>query len=140
LRWRGDYIDGSGAIGNQQTNSIGGQKMTNHLDEEMHGDAVAVHFRDKNIDTELASGGVGEELYALVSRFDGAKLVLSFSGVEFLCSAMLGKLISANKRMADKGGLLRLCEMCPNIRAVFRFTRLDRIFDIRDTVALALEA
>jgi anti-anti-sigma regulatory factor len=53
---------------------------------------------------------------------------------------MFGKLLSVKKTMAEKGGLLRLCEICPNIRLIFRHTHLDQILDIRDTETEALES
>jgi len=79
------------------------------------------------------------ELYAIVHRPDCLKLVLNFSVVEFLSSAMLGKLLSAKKMLAQKGGVLRLCEVCPTIRMIFKLTHLDHILDIRETEAEAVE-
>jgi anti-sigma B factor antagonist len=76
---------------------------------------------------------LGEELYAVVGRPDCRKLVLDFSNVDFLSSAMLGKLVIINRKMKEKGGALRLCSVCPNIRLIFKYTVLDTIFDIRDT-------
>jgi anti-sigma B factor antagonist len=82
--------------------------------------------------------GLGQELYAVVARPDCLKLVLNFSGVDFLSSAMLGKAVTVMKMMAEKNGVLRLCEMCPNVRLVFKHTCLDRILDIRETEADAI--
>jgi len=113
--------------------------MSEHLRVDRHGDFLVVHFLDKDIHTEFAVGSVGDELYGIIARPDCSKLVLNFSGVEFLCSAMLGKLISAKRMMAQKGGLLRLCEVCPDIRLMFRYTRLDHIFDIPQTETEALQ-
>ena len=58
--------------------------------------------------------------------------------MEFLSSAMLGKLVSMNRKMEDKGGTLRLCGVCPNIRLIFKFIVLDTSFDIRDTQSDAI--
>jgi anti-sigma B factor antagonist len=114
--------------------------MTKHTRVERLGDALVVYFHDSRITGELAIAGLGEELYAIVGRPDCLKLVLDFSDVEFLSSAMLGKLISINHKMKEKGGIFRLCGVCPNICLIFKFTALDTIFDIRDTAAEAAEA
>ena len=106
-----------------------------HLYVEKRGDAVIVQFLDSKIVAELAISTLGDELYAVAKRPDCQMLVLNFSAVEFLSSAMLGKLVALNRMMADKGGVLRLCEICPNIEIIFRHTNLDRILDIRDTEA-----
>ncbi|MGA2621191.1 MAG: STAS domain-containing protein [Thermoguttaceae bacterium] len=112
--------------------------MGKHLRVKKNADALVVHFLDRDIHAELAIMGLGQELYAVVARPDCLKLVLNFSGVDFLSSAMLGKAVTVMKMMAEKNGVLRLCEMCPNVRLVFKHTCLDRILDIRETEADAI--
>jgi anti-anti-sigma regulatory factor len=51
---------------------------------------------------------------------------------------MFGKIITVKKMMAGKNGVLRLCEMCPNVRLIFTLTCLDHILDIRETEADAI--
>jgi anti-sigma B factor antagonist len=113
--------------------------MNKHFRVDRHADVLAAHFLDKSIHADLAISSLGDELYAIVGRPDCLKLVLNFSNVEFLSSAMLGKLLSAKKMMAEKGSVLRLCEICTNIRMIFTVTHLDHILDIRDTEAGAVE-
>jgi anti-sigma B factor antagonist len=124
---------------NTLANAKGEQNMSKHLRVKRHADVLVVHFLDKSIHADLAIAGLWNELYAIAGRPDCLKLVLNFSNLEFLCSAMLGKLLSAKKMMAEKSGVLRLCEICPNIRMVFGLTHLDQILDIRDTEAEAVE-
>lgn len=114
--------------------------MTKHTQVERVDDALVVHFLDSKITGELAISGLDEELYAIVGRPDCQKLVLNFGNVDFFSSAMLGKLISTSRKMKEKGGILRLCEVCPNIRLIFKYANLETIFDIRDTQADAVEA
>ena len=114
--------------------------MSKHTQVERLDDAMVVYFHDSTITGELAISGLGEELYAIVGRPDCQKLVLDFSNVEFLSSVMLGKLIRINQKMKEKGGILRLCGVCPNIRLIFKYTHLDTIFDIRDTQPDAVKA
>jgi len=118
----------------------GGENLSQHLRAKRHAEFLVVHFLDASIHTDLVNGSLGNELYAVVGRPDCSKLVLNFSGVQFLCSSMLGKLIAATKMMSQKGHPLRLCEICPHIRTILRRTRLDQILDIRNTEAEALES
>jgi len=111
-----------------------------HLRVERVDDSLVVHFLDTRIVAELAISTLGSELYSIVNRPDCQKLVLDFSTVQFLSSAMLGKLISANRKMRDKGGTLRLCEVCSNIRTILKYTCLDQLLDIRATQAEAIAA
>ncbi len=111
-----------------------------HFRVERCADALLCHFLDSRIAAEPAISTVGGELYAVVDRPDCHKLVLDFSNVEFLSSAMLGKLISVNRKMKEKGGVLVLCEICPNIRTILKYTRFEQIVNIRDTQADAVAA
>lgn len=111
-----------------------------HLRVERSADTLVVHFLDSRITAELAISSLGSELYAVVDRPDCQKLVLDFSAVDFLSSAMLGKLVSASRKMKEKGGVLKLCKICPNIHTILKYTRVEQILDIRDTQADALAA
>ena len=86
--------------------------MTKHVQIERIDDVVVVHFHDSKITGELAISGLGDELYAIVDRPDCQKLVLDFSNVDFLSSAMLGKLVIINRKMKERGGTFRLCGVC----------------------------
>lgn len=111
-----------------------------HLRIDRCADTLLVHFLDSKIAAEVAISTLGSELYSVVNRPDCQKLVLDFSDVEFISSAMLGKLITANRMMKEKGGVLRLCEICPNIRTILKYTCLEQILDIQDTQADAVAA
>jgi anti-sigma B factor antagonist len=111
-----------------------------HFQIEKREGILIVRFLDRRLSAELAISTVGDELYAVAARPDCRDLVLDFSAVEFFTSAMFGKLLTLNKTMASKGGTLRLCEICPNLRIMFRLTHLERILDIRETLADAISA
>lgn len=61
------------------------------------------------------------------------RLVLDFSGVEFVDSSFLGLLVVVLKRSTTSGGEVRLCSLQDPIRNVFELMRLDRLFEIYDT-------
>jgi anti-anti-sigma factor len=102
------------------------------------GGAMIVGFIESKIDEEMTITSLGKELQAVTAQPDCRKLILKFSGVELIASAMLGKLISTNRRMDEKGGTMIMCEMGDNVRTVFRITKLDNILKICETEADAL--
>ncbi|MGA2502119.1 MAG: STAS domain-containing protein, partial [Tepidisphaeraceae bacterium] len=67
-----------------------------------------------------------------------SKLVIDFSPVEFLSSAMIGKLISLNHKVKLCKSALRLCNLRPEIRNIFHLCNIERVFDIREDQAAAV--
>jgi len=97
-----------------------------------------VQFADRKILDELAIQEIQDELLKLVTdRDDGNRLVLSFANVDHLSSAALGMLITLNKRVKEKKGTLKLSDIKPQIFEVFKITRLNKMFDIYDTLEQA---
>ena len=104
------------------------------------GDVTVVHFRDQKIIEDLGIQELGQELFHLIDQENRKKLVLNFASVDFLSSAALGKLITLDKKVKAREGVLKLCNIRPEIYEVFAITRLNRLFDIKDDEADALAA
>ena len=102
------------------------------------GDVTIVRFRDQKIIEDINIQELGKELVRLVEGDHRAKLLLNFSSVDFLSSAALGKLITLEKKVRARGGVLKLTNIRPEIYEVFAITRLNRLFDIKDDEADAL--
>jgi anti-sigma B factor antagonist len=66
-------------------------------------------------------------------------LVIDFSSVRFLSSAVLGLLIRISKRINENKGRLKLCCISPRIYDIFKITRLDEIFEIYPDVKKAMQ-
>ena len=111
-----------------------------HLEVNQVGEITVVHFRDQKIIEDFGIQELGQELFDLVQVENRNKLVLNFSSVDFLSSAALGKLITLDKKIKAQGGMLKLCNIRPEIYEVFAITRLNRLFDIKDDEAEALAA
>ena len=92
-----------------------------------------VEFLDRNILDEANIQKIGEELASLIESAEEPKLLISFANVDHLSSAALGALITVNNKVRGKGGQLRLADIDPQIYEVFVITRLNQLFDIRDT-------
>lgn len=104
---------------------------------EIEGVAV-VRFMDRKILDELVIQDLGQELFSLVEQENHKNLLLNFTNVEFLSSAALGKLISLHKKVERAGGVLKLSNIRPEIFDVFKITRLNEKFDIKDEQEEAL--
>ena len=106
--------------------------------EEINGVTVA-KFTDKKILDEGNIQLIGNQLFSLVDEDRRQKIVLDFSNVEYLSSAALGKLITMDKKVKAISGKLRFCNIRSDILEVFKITRLDKLFQIRDNQEKALE-
>jgi anti-sigma B factor antagonist len=104
------------------------------------GSVTVVSFIDRKILDAANIQELGEELYKLVEDDGCRSILLDFGNVEFLSSAALNKLIILDKKIKDHAGALKLCNLLPEIREVFVITRLNQLFDIRDTQDAALNA
>jgi anti-sigma B factor antagonist len=104
------------------------------------GDVTVIRFRDRKIVEDINIQELGVEMFRLVETDNRGKLVLNFSTVDFLSSAALGKLITLDKKVKAKGGVLKLSNIRPEIYEVFAITRLNRLFDIKEDEADALAA
>ncbi|MBU0717303.1 MAG: STAS domain-containing protein [Planctomycetes bacterium] len=99
-----------------------------------------VEFTDRKILEELSISEIGDTLAGLINAHPGIKLLLCFKGVDHLSSAALGVLITLNKRVQEQNGVLKLSNITPQIYEVFKITRLNKLFDIRETMEDALRS
>ena len=67
------------------------------------------------------------------------RIVVDFSGVEYISSAGLRVLLVAAKRVKSAAGGLALCAMGDSVRQVFQLAGFIPLFTIRDTREAAVE-
>ena len=98
-----------------------------------------VRFVDAEILFEEATvRALGDQLARLIEEGGYTRLVLNFSGVQYLSGAMLGRLAGLQKQLDPARGRIQLCGLEQLPRDVLRITHLDRVFDIRSDEAEAL--
>lgn len=83
---------------------------------------------------------IGSELLGLIQVCPGRKLVLNFNKVDFMSSAMLGKIIRLSNECRSAQIDLRLCEIAPKIMKVFELTKLNVALNIDRSEEKALAA
>jgi anti-sigma B factor antagonist len=76
---------------------------------------------------------IGRELYKLVDEMDRKKVVVDFSSVSFLASAMIGTMVALHKKAEAIGGKAILIGLKPNLMKVFKITNLDKVLHFADT-------
>ncbi len=101
-------------------------------------DVTVIRFRDARITHPMEIEELGRQLYQALEVKNCTKLVIDFSPVEFLSSATIGKLISLNRKVKHCKSALRLCNLRPELRDLFHFCNLERVFDIREDQAAAI--
>ena len=104
------------------------------------GDVTVVELIDRKILDEVNISQIGEQFSALVGQTPQTKFVVDFASVSHMSSSALGMLITLNKRIREKKGELRLCNIQPAIYEVFVITRLNEIFQICRTRQEALDS
>jgi anti-sigma B factor antagonist len=108
------------------------------LEIEEVGDVAIVRFLDPRITNPMEIEELGRQLYRVLEYKNCSKLVIDFSPVEFISSATIGKLISLHRKVKICKSALRLCSLRPEVRELFHFCHLDRVFDIREDQAAAI--
>lgn len=104
-------------------------------------DVLLVYFTDAKILDEARISQIGQELMAAAtSAGQKKKMVLNFHGVQFMSSAMIGKLVLLNKKCKTDEVLLKMCTISPNVMEVFKITKLNKVFEIFDTEEKALKS
>ncbi|MCI0499124.1 MAG: STAS domain-containing protein [Planctomycetales bacterium] len=105
-----------------------------NLKVEYFGSVVVATLTDEKILDEAQLKGLEGSFMPLITQTPAIQLVVDFSSVQFLTSSVLGLLIRISKKVYENHGRLRLCSIRPKILEVFRITRLDKIFEIFNSV------
>ena len=100
-------------------------------------DGVAVFVLDGSLDAAAAPGIEG----ALMDAIDGGarRVLVDLSGVPFVDSSGLSVLIRAFEKTREHGGRLAVAGVRESVKPVLRLTRLDRVLEVMDDPARAVE-
>ena len=97
---------------------------------EYSGNATIITFTDEKILEEKDIKSLQDSIVSVIEQCGRMNIIMDFCNVQFLSSAVLGLLIRASKKIYERDGELRLCNIHPKIHEVFKITRLTKIFDI----------
>ncbi len=110
------------------------------LEVEQVGDVALVRFERRRILTEDTIDNVAAQLFSLVEHAQRRKLILNFSNIDRLASAMLGKLVLLQKNLQTVGGRVVLCHIAPHLYEIFALLKVPRVLRIYRGETEALEA
>lgn len=107
-----------------------------------HEGVIVVRFRPAEITDLDQIQNIGTDLMAACAAAEHTgKMLVDFSGVQFMSSAMMGKLVLLNKKAKASSVEMRFCNVSPNVLEVFKITRLNKVFHImRKPVPFARKA
>lgn len=91
---------------------------------------LTIVFEDARILDETKLEQLSRDLLELLNKTTEERVILDFRNVKFMSSSMLGKLIQVNKKAGEFKVKLKFCGIDPEIRQVFKITKLDKVFDI----------
>lgn len=93
-------------------------------------DILVAYFQDVRIIDEANITQLGQELTELVNDSDNRKIVLNFENVNFMSSAMIGKLVLFGNKCKSANVSLRLCNINENVGEVFQLMKLGKVFSL----------
>ena len=102
--------------------------------------ATIATFTAQSILEEKDIQALQKSIIPVIEQAERINLILDFCNVRFLSSAVLGLLIRISKKIYERDGQLRLCNINPKIYEAFKITRLTKIFDIYKDTEDALES
>ena len=97
------------------------------------GDVQVVQFSRPDVTDAAFIKTAGDELYQVVKTQEVPRMVIDLENVKFLSSSTLGMFIALHKVVSKRGGQLRLSNVDPNVRDVFKITKLHKLIGIHDT-------
>ena len=109
------------------------------VEKTVNGITVA-RFADTELLSEDVIREIEEELWEIAHGLGAVSLLLSFGRVKLMSSGLLGVLIQFGRRFEKMGGRLKLCDIAPGLREVFRIAGYERSFDIYPDEMRAFDA
>ncbi len=114
--------------------------MKPNISVEYTENAIIATFTGESILEEKDIQALQESIMSVIEQAERINLILDFCNVRFLSSAVLGLLIRVSKKVYERDGQLRLCNISSKIYEIFKITRLTKIFDIYKDLESAVES
>ncbi|MCD4658253.1 MAG: STAS domain-containing protein [Planctomycetes bacterium] len=104
--------------------------MTDKLRIEEIDNITIATFIEESLDKADRIKLLEDEFAALAKDKENVRLILDFSNVWYISSAVLGKLVMLRNWIIVGNGKLKLSSLRRDILDIFKITRLDRFFQI----------
>jgi anti-anti-sigma factor len=110
-----------------------------HLDVTHTEGVTVVRLRPKAILADNDIRNISEELKELIDSGQNC-IALHLGNVERLSSQVIGEVLQVYRRCKAKGGILKICEVTPEVADVFAMTNMQRHIEIFPDERLALKS
>lgn len=109
-----------------------------YIKVEEHADIVVVKFGVTHINDEENIEDIGHELFLLPDQFGFHKIVLNMTGVEYITSSVVGKMITLHRKLHRNRGKLVISDLTPGVQDVLDASRLLSYFTHCETEEQAM--
>lgn len=92
------------------------------------GDVIIAEFLKEEI-TMYEIDKVKKEFSAIIDKNSG-NLLVNFKKIGFISSVVIAALVYILKKVKEKDGKLKFCELQDKVKEVFEITDLDKVFEI----------
>jgi anti-anti-sigma factor len=97
-------------------------------------------FEDAELLDETVIREVEGQLWEIAYSLGAGAMLLRFGKVRLMSSGLLGILLLFSRRFRQVGGRLKVCEIAPGLREVFRIAGYEGSFEIYPDEMRALDA
>lgn len=106
-----------------------------------HDNVTVLRLTDSELSDLLIQDAFYEEIMAVLSSDVPHNLVINFAVVKYCTTGIINALISAKKRVVEKQGEIRFCELNQHVRGAFRALNLEgTVFPVCESEAEAVAA
>ena len=99
-----------------------------YLKVQEYGDIVVVQFGVSHINDEENIEDLGHELFLLTDQFGFQKIVLNMTGVEYITSSVVGKMITLHRKLHRNRGKMVVSDLTSGVQDVLDASRLLSYF------------
>ena len=99
-------------------------------------DGIKICYAEGDID--INSSPQVKKSFDKLTQTKSPKVIINLEKVGYIDSSGLATLVEILKNFRGFGGKLKLCNLSNKVRSLFEITKLEKLFDIKDSEAEAI--
>ena len=107
------------------------------IETKKNGSVSILKIHERKLDAAISPELKGE--FLVVCKPQLKELVIDLTEVEFCDSSGLSALLIAERKMRERGGVVKLVGVHKKVLSLIKISHLDRAFQMFDTVAKAVK-
>lgn len=113
---------------------------TSPFELEHVGDVALVRVRSREIRHPQQAVDFGAGLDAAIQKGGASKVLIDFTGNDYLCSTAFATLLKLGRDVQQRGGILKICCLDANVLIGANIIGLGRLVPIFDDTRTALDS